>query len=84
MTVDHPLSSPCSDARQSSAARLPANTCDTDSSSVRHKGTYQNVSVSESEKYQDPFGDFEEALRKTSKIRIKKVFLFKLIYIVVS
>eukprot|EP00092_Neocalanus_flemingeri_P004733 GFUD01005098.1.p1 GENE.GFUD01005098.1~~GFUD01005098.1.p1 ORF type:complete len:1563 (+),score=315.45 GFUD01005098.1:146-4834(+) len=58
----------CSETSQSRAVRQSANTCDAESSSH----LYQNISVSGSAKIHDPFEDFEDALRKTSKIRIKK------------
>ena len=71
MIVNWAFSSLQSDASQSSAARQAANTSHPDSATTTQQAIYQNVTVNN--KPNDPFGDFEEALRKTSKIRIKKV-----------
>ena len=56
-----------STASQSTAASRPDQTSFLHSSQALQ--TYENVNP----KLSDPFGDFEETLRKTSKIRIKKV-----------
>jgi len=65
-------SSLCPDATQSSAARQHANTSDPNSGPALQQAVYQNVTVNSGSKPSDPFGDFEETIRKTSKIRIKK------------
>ena len=73
MIVNWALSSLCPDATQSSAARQHANTSDPNSGPALQQAVYQNVTVNSGSKPSDPFGDFEETIRKTSKIRIKKV-----------
>jgi len=60
--------------RKSSAASQSTPASRPDQTSFLHSGrapqTYENVNLNH--KLSDPFGDFEESLRKTSKIRIKK------------
>ena len=72
MIVNWALSSLCPDASQSSTAPQPANTSDQDKKETLSKNVYENVTVNPN----DPFLDFEESLRRASKVRIKKVGVY--------